>query len=199
MSDQSVSTSPFHRSHSAITAFVLIATAICGATDRAHAAEIRILSAAAMQTIFKIAGDEFERSSGHKLVFVYATMGAITNRVMAGETADLIVGSTQSMEQLAKAGKIDGGSRVTIAKVGIGAVVATGTPKPAIATIEELKRALLAAPTVVYALPAGGGAAGIHIARVIEQLGIAEQLKPRTRFGAGRPAFGSPRQTSAAR
>ena len=26
---------------------------------------------------FKIAGDEFERSSGHKLVFVYATMGAI--------------------------------------------------------------------------------------------------------------------------
>ena len=31
----------------------------------------------------------------------------------------------------------------------------------------------------------GGGAAGIHIARVIEKLGISEQLKPKTRFGAG--------------
>jgi molybdate transport system substrate-binding protein len=186
MSDASVSTSLFHHSISRrIALFTVIASTMCSATHRADAAEIRILSAAAMQTIFKIAGNEFELSSGHKLVFVYATMGAITNRVMAGETADLIVGSTSSMEQLVNAGRIDGGTRVTIAKVGIGAVVATGTPRPTIATVEELRRSLLAAPTVVYAFPGGGGAAGIHIARVIEQLGIAEQLKPKTRFGAG--------------
>jgi molybdate transport system substrate-binding protein len=113
-----------------LAAAALVATVVCGAADRGNAAEVRILSAAAMQTVFKTIGDEFERTSGHKLVFAYATMGAITNRIMAGETADLVVGSTQSMEQLAKAGKIDAARRVTIAKVGIGAVVATGTPKP---------------------------------------------------------------------
>jgi molybdate transport system substrate-binding protein len=160
------------------------AALVFGATP-VSAAEIRLLSAAAMQTVFKMITDDFERASGHKLVFAYTTMGAITERVMAGETADLIVGSTQSLEQLAKAGKIEPGSRVTIAKVGIGAVVPTGTAKPSIATAEELRRALLAAPVVVYAFPAGGGAAGVHIGRMIEKFGIAEQLKPKTRFGQG--------------
>src|SRR5262249_34430189 len=141
--------------------------------------------AAAMQTIFRMISGDFERMSGHRLVFAYTTMGAITQRVLAGETADLVVGSTQSMEQLAKAGRIDAGSRVTIAKVGGGAAVCTGTPKPPVGPAEELKRALLRATTVVYAFPAGGGAAGIHIAGVIEKLGIAEELKPKTRFGQG--------------
>jgi molybdate transport system substrate-binding protein len=168
-----------------LAALMLIATAVGGAPIRAHAAEVRVLSAAAMQTVFKTVGDEFERASGHKLIFAYATMGAITNRVTSGETADLIIGSTQSMEQLVKAGEIDGASRVTIAKVGIGTLVAVGTPKPRIETVDDLKRALLAATTVVYAFPAGGGAAGIHIDRVIRQLGIAEALRLKTRFGAG--------------
>ena len=96
-----------------------------------QAAEIRLLSAAAMQTVFYMITDEFERTSGHKLVFAYTTMGAITERVMAGETADLIIGSTQSIERLAKEGRIDPASRVTIAKVGIGAVVPTGISRSA--------------------------------------------------------------------
>ena len=168
-----------------LAALATAVAALCAGAPPAGAAEIRLLSAAAMQTVFKLIADDFERSSGHKLVFAYTTMGAITDRLMAGETADLIVGSSQSLEQLAKAGKIEPASRVTIAKVGIGAVVPTGTPKPPIATADELKRALLAAPVVIYAFPAGGGAAGVHIGRVIEKLGIAEQLKPKTRFGQG--------------
>jgi molybdate transport system substrate-binding protein len=151
----------------------------------AQAEEIRLLAAAAMQTVFQTITDEFERTSGHKLVFVYTTMGAITERVLAGETADLIIGSTQSLERLAKEGRIDPASRVTIAKVGIGAVVPTGTPKQPIGSADELRAALLNAKTIVYAFPAGGGAAGVHIAKVIGELGIAEQVKAKTRFGAG--------------
>jgi molybdate transport system substrate-binding protein len=166
-------------------ALVAAVAALCAAAEPARAAAIRLLSAAAMQTVFKTIGGEFERTSGHRLVFVYTTMGAITQRVLAGESADLIIGSTQSIEQLVKAGRIAAGSPVTIARVGIGAVVASGSAKPSIATADELKRALLAAPTIVYAFPAGGGAAGIHIARVIEALGIAEPLRPKTRFGQG--------------
>ena len=168
-----------------VTALAAAVAALCAAADPAPAADIRLLSAAAMQTVFNTIGGEFERTSGHRLVFVYTTMGAITQRVLAGESADLIIGSTQSIEQLAKAGKIDAGSPVTIAKVGIGAVVPSGSAKPSISTADGLKQALLAAPTVVYAFPAGGGAAGIHIARVIEALGIADRLKPKTRFGQG--------------
>jgi molybdate transport system substrate-binding protein len=51
--------------------------------------------------------------------------------------------------------------------------------------VEDPSRALLAAKTIVYADPARGGAAGIHIARVLQDLGIAEQLKPKVKLGAG--------------
>ena len=57
---------------------------------------------------------------------------------------------------------------MTIAKVGIGAVVPTGTPKPPLRQRRGLKAALLGAKTIVYAFPAGGGAAGVHIAKVID-------------------------------
>jgi molybdate transport system substrate-binding protein len=166
----------------------VLATAMSlGGAERARAAELRLLSAAAMQTIFhEIAGD-FERTSGHTLTITYRTMGDITQRVLRGEgeTADLVIGSTQSIARLVQEGKIDANGQMTIARVGVGAVVPTGTPKRPIGSVDEFKRALLAAKTVVYANPAGGGAAGIHVARVIEKLGLSEQLKPKTKYGAG--------------
>jgi molybdate transport system substrate-binding protein len=168
-------------------AALLAAATVFAAGNPAGAAELRLLSAAAMQTVFNAIAVDFERTSGHTLNVTYRTMGDFTQRVLRGEgeTADLVIGSTQSIERLVQEGKIDANSQMTIARVGIGAVVPTGTPKPPIGSVDEFKRALLAAKTVVYANPAGGGAAGIHVARVIEKLGLSEQLKPKTKYGAG--------------
>jgi len=140
---------------------------------------------AVMQTVFKEAASEFERSSGHRVVLLYATMGAITDRMLAGESADLVIGSTSSLVRLAKEGKVNAQSTVTVARVGVGGAVPTGTPVPAVATPDDVRRALLAAKTVVYANPAGGGAAGIHVARIIERLGVGKEVRAKTRFGAG--------------
>jgi molybdate transport system substrate-binding protein len=126
-----------------------------------------------MQSVFKEIANEFERESGHRLAITYATMGAINQRVWSGETADLIIGSTLSISGLVTAGKVRRDSQVQISKVGVGIVVPSGTPKPIIASVEDLKRALLAAKTVIYADPAGGGAAGIHVAALIEKMGIS--------------------------
>src|SRR5579864_2745040 len=168
-----------------VAAFSVAATALLGAGNPAGAAEIRILSAAAMQTVLKEISGDFERTSGHKLIITYSTMGVITQRMLAGGTADLVIGSTQSISSLVKAGRIDLDSQVAICKTGVGIVVSSATPKPRIVSAEDLMRALLAAKTVVYADPAGGGAAGIHVAHVIERLGIAGQLKPKIKLGAG--------------
>jgi molybdate transport system substrate-binding protein len=151
----------------------------------ASAAEIRVLSAAAMQTVFKEIAGDFERASGHRLVIVYGTIGGITQRVLDGETADVIIASAVSMPALVKAGKIEAASQTAICKTGIGVVVPTGTPKPAMASVEDFKHAVLAAKTLVYADPVRGGAAGVHVAKVLQQLGIAEQLKPTIKVGAG--------------
>jgi molybdate transport system substrate-binding protein len=159
--------------------------ALLGAGPPAAAEEILLLSAAALQSVLKEIAGDFERASGHKLTITYATMGAITQRIRGGETADVVIGSMPSIAALAKEGKVQADSQMTIGRVGVGIVVPTGTTVPRIASIDDLKSALLAARVVVYADPSGGGAAGIHVARVMEKLGITEQLKGKTRFGAG--------------
>ena len=102
-----------------------------------------------MQSVLKDIAGDFERSSGHKLIITYATMGAITQRMQGGESTDLVIGSTLSISTLVKDGRIRPDSPVTICKVGVGAVVPSGTPKPEVASVEGLLRALLAAKVVV--------------------------------------------------
>ena len=158
---------------------------IAGIDAPLRAAEIRLLSAASIQEVFKEVIGDFERTSGHKVIIHYGTMGAITEWMRGGEEADLVISSLQSVSALVKEGKIEAGSQAIIAKVGVGMVVPAGTPAPSLASVEDFSRALSSAKTIIYADPSRGGAAGIHIARVIRDLGIAEQLKPKVKFGAG--------------
>jgi molybdate transport system substrate-binding protein len=163
----------------------LAATLVALAAGSARAEEIHLLSAASMQTVFKEILGDFERSSGHKVVIGYSTMGAITGRVAGGEQADLVISSPASISSLVAQGKVASGSELLIAKTGLGAVVPGGDRKPRIESAEDFKRALLESKVIVYANPAGGGAAGVHVARLIEKFGLAEQLKQKTIFGAG--------------
>ena len=151
----------------------------------AAAKEVRLLSAAAMQTVFKEIAGEFERTSGHRLTIAYGTIGGVNERVLKGEAADVVIGSTLSMPALVKAGKIRADSQVTVCRTGIGLVVPAGAAKPPMASVEDFKRAVLAARVLVYADPVGGGAAGVHIGRVLRDLGLADRLKSSIKLGLG--------------
>ena len=60
--------------------------------------------------------------------------------------------------------------------VRIGLVVREGAPKPDVSTLEALKQAMLDAKSVVHANP-GATPSGTHLAKVWEQLGIADAIK----------------------
>jgi molybdate transport system substrate-binding protein len=151
----------------------------------ASADEIRLLSAAAMQSVFKEIAGEFERSSGHKLSIAYGTIGGVNERVLKGETADVVIGSTLIMPGLVKEGRIRPDSLATICRTGIALVVPAGDPKPPMASVEDFKRAVLVARVLVYSDPDRGGAAGIHIGRVLRDLGLADRLKSSIKLGLG--------------
>src|SRR5262245_30563743 len=168
-----------------LSAFSICLTGLSASHSPAAGAEVRLLSAAAMQSVLKQIASEYERITGQQLIIEYATMGAINERVLHGETADLVIGSTHSISNLAKKGRIDPQSQVQICKVGVGIVMPAGSKKLPVSSVDDFKRALLEARVVVYADPARGGAAGIHVERIIERLGLAEQLKPKTTYGAG--------------
>jgi hypothetical protein len=62
----------------------------------------------------------------------------------------------------------------------VSVVARAGAPKPDISSVEAFKHALLTARSIVYADPAKGGASGVYFARVLDRLGIADQLKDKT-------------------
>ena len=57
-----------------------------------------------------------------------------------------------------------------------------GAPKPDISSPDALKRTLLAAKSISYVDPASGGASGIHFTKVLDRLGIANEMKSKTVF-----------------
>lgn len=152
------------------------------APSAAQAAEIKCLCPVAMRAVMADVAPKFEQESGHKLTVDYATVGAITDRVLKGETADVAIVSVQQSEDLQKQGKILSGSKADVAKVGYGVFVRRGAPKPDIGSVEALKRSLLAANSIAYGDPTAGGPSGIYLAGLMDRLGIAADMKPKTKL-----------------
>src|SRR3954452_10311402 len=81
---------------------------------------------------------------------------------------------------LEKQGKVVSGSRADIAKVGVGLFVRKGAPKPDISSVEAFKRTLLAARSIGWNDPDAGAPVSIYMIGVLERLGIAAAMKPKT-------------------
>jgi molybdate transport system substrate-binding protein len=148
----------------------------------AEAAEIKILSSTGVQTIMEDLGPMFERATGHKLTMSFATTVAIMKRVQDGESADVVIAFPSRLESLVAEGKAVAGSVIVVARSGIGVAVRKGAPKPNISSPESLTRTLLAAKSIAYANPARGSPSGTHFAKVIDRLGITNEMKPKTVF-----------------
>jgi molybdate transport system substrate-binding protein len=148
----------------------------------ARAAEIKLLCAVALQPGMVALIPDFEKSSGHKVTIAYGTAGAVADRVQKGESADIVISAAPLIDQLRAQGKVVAGDRVIIAKVGVGAFVRKGAAKPDISSADAFKRSMLAARSIAYPDPAGGGASGIYVASLLERLGIAVEMKPKTKL-----------------
>jgi molybdate transport system substrate-binding protein len=149
----------------------------------AEAAELKVLSAIGMRPVMEDLGPKFERTTGHKLVITFGTLGAVVKRVQGGETADVVIIPRQGIDTLVKDGKAAADDVTVVALSGIGVAVRKGSPKPDISSPEALKRALLAAKSITYGDPAQGGASGPHFAKVLDRLGIANEMKSKTVLG----------------
>jgi molybdate transport system substrate-binding protein len=148
---------------------------------KAEAAELKVLSAIGMQSVLEDLGPKFERVTGHKLSMTFATAGAAVARAEAGEATDVVIATQQGIDGLVKNGKA-AADYVTLASAGISVAVRKGAPKPDIASPDALKRTLLTAKSISYVNPSTGGASGIHFAKVLDRLGIANEMKSKTVF-----------------
>jgi molybdate transport system substrate-binding protein len=148
------------------------------------AMELNALAAGAVEAVVRDVVLSFEKESGHAVKLTYAPVGALRNKIYAGEPADLVIVTPAIIEQLLARGLVRYASRTDLGQVGGGIAVRKGAPRPAIGTPEELKRALLAAKEIYHADPkiATGGA---YFFQVADRLGIGEEMRKKGRTAGG--------------
>ncbi len=132
----------------------IAAAAIAAAGGVAGAAEIKVLTAGAYKPVLQALQPDFEQRSGHRLVLVNDTAGALAQRIRGGEDFDLAVLPPAAIAGLADTRRLAPGAGQPLARVAIGVAVAAGAPRPDISTVEAFKQALRAAPKVAYIDPA---------------------------------------------
>jgi molybdate transport system substrate-binding protein len=145
-------------------------------------AELVVFSTIGVRSAAEQLFAQFDKTSGHRVAVTWATAPMLVKRIETGDTADVVVLSRAGIDALNKLGKIAAGSVVTLASSGVGIAVKAGAPKPDISTPDALKRTLLAAKSIAYSEPSAGGASGVCFAKLLERLGIAEAMKPKTKY-----------------
>jgi molybdate transport system substrate-binding protein len=143
----------------------------------ARAAEIKVVSGGAFKQVLTPLAAQFEKESGNTVTIAYQTVGQHLALIGDGkEKFDVAILTPDAIDNLAKAGSIVPGTRVDLAKTGVGVVVKAGAPLPDISTVAAFKQTLLAAKSVAFIDPKAGGSSGIYVERLLQQLGIADQV-----------------------
>ncbi len=168
----------------ALLTFAIVVFAL-GAPRGVQAAEIKVLTAGAFKQVLLAVLPDFEKQTGHKVTVENDTVGALRQRIEGGEIFDVAVLTPAAVNDLASKGKLVDGSRVNLARVGVGVMVKAGAPVPDIGSVDAFKRALIAARSVAYIDPASGGSSGIYVAGLLEKLGVADQIKPKAKLKKG--------------
>src|SRR5215208_2117431 len=143
---------------------VFVVLSVC----RTDAAQITMLSSNGVREAFSELVPQFEKATGHRVQVVWDGTLNIKKRIGSCEVADLVVVPAEDVDALMASGGLTAGSRVDLATSIIGVAVRAGVAKPDVATGENLKRALLAAKSIVIS----SGPSGVYLLELFEQQGI---------------------------
>jgi molybdate transport system substrate-binding protein len=144
----------------------------------AQTTELEVLCSTGFKAVMEDLVPQFERATHHKVVIRYGLAARLKQDIEAGALFDLAILTPAAIDDLIKAGKVATDSRTILARTGLGIVIRAGAHKPDITTVDALERSLLAAKSIAYAKE---GASGVAFAAVIQRLGIADDLKAKSK------------------
>jgi molybdate transport system substrate-binding protein len=155
--------------------FMAIATLLV-ASGVLHAADIKVLSAGAVEPAIEAFAQQIKRDTGHEIKILFNTAPQIARRLAAGEVYDMLIAPPAAIDQAIQDGKALAQGRVLVGRVGGGVHVRRGATPPSIATADDLKKAVLAADSVVY----NTASTGLYLDKLFASMGILEQIKAKT-------------------
>jgi molybdate transport system substrate-binding protein len=135
---------------------------------------MKVLCTNGLKTVMLDLAPAFERTSGTKLAITWGSAAGLVKELEAGAAADLVILTAEAIDDLIKRGKVVAGSRVDLARSGIGIAVRKGANKPDIGSPDALKQTLLAAKSVAHSKT---GMSGIYFPTVLARLGITDAMQ----------------------
>ena len=143
------------------------------ATDAATTS-VDVLSTLALRGVLLDVANEFHGLTGLSFTATYKSTNMALNLIASGTTADMTIITREAIDRLVRDGIIMDASTADLAQSSVGIAVKAGAPKPDIGTVAALRRTLLETKSIAFSRL---GASGIHFAHVIEQLGIADEVR----------------------
>ena len=144
--------------------------------------QVKVFSTIAVQSALEALVPPFEKAKDCRLDIAWNTAPALVKRLQGGETADVLILNRAGMDAMLRDGRVLAGTETTLASSATALAVKSGASRPDISTQEALKRTLLAARAISYSDPAAGGASGIYFAKLVERLGIAQEINAKTKY-----------------
>jgi molybdate transport system substrate-binding protein len=135
---------------------------------------VKIVATIAVEGAFTEIEPTLAPRSGVPVEIEFATTAALVERLTNDEAADLAVLTKDAVEQLAAKGYVQSSTDLVLSVIGI--AVADDMPIPPMKTTEDFVAFMKATPSIAYTVR---GVSGLHMARLIEQLGLASVVKPK--------------------
>jgi molybdate transport system substrate-binding protein len=155
---------------------------------RTTTTEIRVFASGGFKAAYLALVPGFERGTGYRVATAWGSSVAgaptsIPGRLAAGEPVDLVIMAGEGLDRLTGEGRIVAGSRVDLARSGIGVAVRAGAPRPDLSSAEALIRAITQARSVAHS----SSASGVYLKGLFQRLGLADALGDRIRQVEGEP------------
>jgi len=142
----------------------------------AFSEELRLYAAAGVKTPLVEMAAKYEAATGHKVICVFDTAGATEQRFRADPGATFLVTTQILISEAEKTSKLKDGITYRLGDTVAGFAAPPGSLKPDISTPQKLKTALLAAHRIAFSDPARGATVGTHFMKVIDSLGIKDEV-----------------------
>lgn len=163
----------------------LLASLLVLLAGAASADEIKVLAIVGYKPMLTELVPSYERQSGHHVTLQLDSQSAITRRLAAGETFDILITTQEAIEKLAGENRVIDDSLLLLAKVGIGVATRLSDPYPNVSNLEVLRHTLLHARAVAYASPSAGGA---FYPQLFQRLGVLSEVQRKSVTVVGAPA-----------
>jgi len=143
-----------------------------------HEAVLQLLSAGAAQGLVASLAEDFHADMGARIEGTFGAVGAIRDRILAGEPCDAMILTAPLIAALEKSAHAVSATAAPLGRVRTGIAVRAGEPLPRIADSAALRKTLVDAAGLYFPDPELA-TAGVHFMKVLRELGIADQVAPR--------------------